>query len=104
MVRALALGILVSGGIAAGFAQTQDDKLLPPDAQIKHAVRTVWLNAANRRPLCASTGLVSADQQGSQELQQAFADRRPDQQMAPSTDCPAQYTGCLRLPTPSTLR
>lgn len=56
---------------AAGSANAQE-KLLPPDAQIEQAVRAVWLNGGNRRPLCASPGSLRPDQQGFQELQQAF--------------------------------
>jgi hypothetical protein len=66
------VGALALGGLAAGLAKAEEE-LLPPDAEIERAVRTVWLNGGNRVPLCAALSGLRPDQQGSQELQQVFA-------------------------------
>lgn len=66
---------LTVAALAAGlpeFAGAQGTRL-PPDAQIEHAVRSVWMKAGNDRPLCVAPALPHADQQGVQELQQVFA-------------------------------
>lgn len=73
VARARRVSALLATLLVGAAAMAAEEVHLPPDAQIEHAARSVWLGGGNYRSLCTGDNLLDPDQQGLQELIQNFA-------------------------------